>query len=62
MEALLRDKEVAQMLDLKPATMRYWRSTGKGPPYFRLAGKGSPARYRRSDVEVWLESCRREPK
>ena len=39
-----------------PATMKTWRSRGKGPAYFR--GLGKEILYRRSDLDAFIESRR----
>ena len=37
---------------MKAGTLRYWRSTGQGPAWFRLGPR--KIAYRRSDVERWI--------
>ena len=41
----------ADLLGLKPQTLRKWRVTGGGPPYVRLGGRVA---YRRADVDAWI--------
>jgi hypothetical protein len=54
---LLKDAEVAPMLDLKhPGTLRLWRLKGKGPKYLKI---GHKVRYRRETVEAWLAAQER---
>ena len=53
LEALLTTVEVAQMLRVDRSTLSRWRSQGLGPRVIWL-GVGCP-RYRRSDVQDWLE-------
>jgi excisionase family DNA binding protein len=48
--------EVANLLRVPPATVRYWRHQGTGPRSFRI---GRHVRYQRSDVETWLRDQRR---
>lgn len=54
---LLDEKEAAALLDLKPGTLAVFRSTGRhGIPFLKI---GRNVRYRRSDLETWLERCTR---
>lgn len=48
---LMTPQEVADFLGMPVATLRKWRSTGTGPPIYRL---GKHVRYRLPDVEAWL--------
>lgn len=48
---LLTVHEVAQMLRVPDATVRYWRSYRLGPPSFKI---GRHVRYARADVLSWL--------
>lgn len=50
---LLRVREVADMLKVADRTLQTWRRRGMGPPYINATG-GS-VRYRRADVESWIE-------
>jgi excisionase family DNA binding protein len=52
-QELLTITEVAQMLRVPVATLRYWRHLGAGPNSFRI---GRHVRYRRSDVRAWLNA------
>ena len=45
--------EVAELLRVPPATLRYWRHLGSGPRSFRV---GRHVRYYRTDVEAWLRA------
>ncbi len=55
--ALLTTPQAAAWLNLKPQTLRKWRHQGKGPRFVRLGtGRQSPAAYRLSDLEAWLEA------
>jgi excisionase family DNA binding protein len=47
--------EVAELLRVPPATLRYWRHLGSGPRSFRV---GRHVRYYRTDVEDWLRTQR----
>lgn len=53
MDALLTEAELAELLKVSVGTIRRWRSEGTGPPALRL-GRG--VRYRRADVDAWLEA------
>jgi|SoimicmetaTmtHMA_FD_contig_31_1068452_length_814_multi_3_in_0_out_0_1 excisionase family DNA binding protein len=47
--------EVAGLLRVPPATLRYWRHQHTGPRSFRI---GRHVRYSRTDVEEWLRNQR----
>ena len=55
---LLSLKEVAAMLRVPEATLRYWRYLGTGPRSFRI---GRSVRYWRTEVALWLEEQSRNP-
>jgi predicted DNA-binding transcriptional regulator AlpA len=50
---LLTEQDLAAELKMKPPSLADWRHRGKGPTYIKL---GQLVRYRRSDVEDWLEA------
>lgn len=52
-EALLDEKEVASILGVKPSALQAWRWRGGGPLFVRV---GRCIRYRRNDVESWLDA------
>lgn len=58
------DREYLTPVDLEKAgiaartTLAIWRCRGVGPPYLKL---GRHIRYRRVDVDAWLQSCVRQP-
>jgi hypothetical protein len=54
-DALLTIEEVAELLRMPLATVRYWRVLGTGPRGFIL---GRRLRYFRQDVIDWLEEQR----
>jgi excisionase family DNA binding protein len=51
-ERLLTTDEVAEWLQMSPDTVRQWRADRTGPRGYRI---GRHVRYRREDVEAWLE-------
>ena len=50
---LLSTKELAEVLDVHTATLATWRHEGRGPRFIKI---GSNVRYRRSDIDDWLEA------
>jgi len=58
-EELLTRAEVAEWLGLPVSTLDRWGYVREGPRYFRV---GRHARYRRSEVEEWLETRARSPR
>ena len=50
---LLSLQEVADYLDVPPATLYAWRHKGTGPRGIRV---GRHVRYREDDVEAWLDT------
>jgi predicted DNA-binding transcriptional regulator AlpA len=57
-DELLTMKEVAAVLRVPEATLRYWRHLSKGPRGFRV---GRSVRYWRTEVASWLEDQSRHP-
>ena len=53
---LLTSDEAADLLRLRPATLRAWRCRGAGPPYHKV---GDRVRYSRRDLDAWLAKQRR---
>ena len=51
-DELLTMKEVANVVRVPVATLRYWRHVGSGPRSFRV---GRSVRYWRTEVLHWLE-------
>lgn len=49
--AWLTTTDLAAELNIRPGTLRQWRSEGKGPRGVRMEGI---VRYRRSDVDDWI--------
>ena len=57
-DELMTIKEVATLVRVPEATLRYWRHLGTGPRGFRI---GRSVRYWRNDVMHWLEEQSRHP-
>lgn len=57
-DEMMTMKEVAELLRVPEATLRYWRHLSKGPRGFRL---GRSVRYWRTEVALWLEEQSRRP-
>lgn len=52
----LTPPEAAKLTKITVRTLSDWRWKKTGPPYRKLSpGKGGRIRYRRRDVESWLE-------
>jgi predicted DNA-binding transcriptional regulator AlpA len=51
-------KEVANVVRVPVATLRYWRHLGSGPRSFRV---GRSVRYWRTEVLHWLEQQSNDP-
>lgn len=54
-EELITVLELAELLRIPAATLRYWRHLGTGPRSFRV---GRHVRYYRTDVDSWLQQQR----
>lgn len=52
-DRLLTETETAEVLGVRPGTMRHWRTTGRvgQPPYVRL---GRQIRFRSSDLAAYV--------
>lgn len=55
MPEILTPKEAGEYLQVPEGTLRQWRYLAQGPPYCRA---GRAIRYRRADVDRWLEAQR----
>jgi predicted site-specific integrase-resolvase len=51
----LSPKEVSEIHGIPEKTLANWRSQGKGPAYYKLAGK---VKYACVDIETWIETRR----
>jgi len=45
--------KAARYLGISEAVLRLWRSTGKGPRFYRAGEK--LIRYRKGDLDFWIE-------
>ncbi|HEV2069479.1 MAG TPA: helix-turn-helix domain-containing protein [Acidimicrobiales bacterium] len=52
-ERLLTTAQVSEYLAIPVSTLHVWRHRGVGPPSLKV---GRHLRYRRGDVETWLQS------
>jgi len=52
MQALLSEKEVAQVLNVNPRTVRRWRSDGL-IPFLKLPG--GRIRFNPNTIQIWLQ-------
>ena len=52
---LLTTEEVAELLRLPAATLRWWRHRGSGPKSFKLGAK--KVFYKKSDVDAWIDAA-----
>jgi excisionase family DNA binding protein len=55
---VLNPKQASAYLGCSESVMRLWRSQGQGPRYFRA---GKLIRYRRADLDAWIEARICEP-
>src|SRR5690242_19298497 len=51
---MLTAQQVASYFDMSVACVRKWRVRRKGPKFVKI---GRSIRYKRGDVESWLDSC-----
>lgn len=52
-DQLVRQEEAAALLSVSPRCMENWRYRGEGPDFVRVSGRC--VRYRRSDLDKWIE-------
>jgi excisionase family DNA binding protein len=57
-DELLTMQEVAALVRVPLATLRYWRHLGTGPRGFRI---GRSVRYWRTEVHAWLDQQSNRP-
>jgi hypothetical protein len=66
LDAMIRDpeflleEEASELLRTPANTLRYWRTAGVGPRYFRPA-HSRRVLYRREDLLEWIRSGERNP-
>ena len=53
-ESTLTTIKAARYLGVSEASLRLWRSEGRGPRFFKAGEK--LIRYRRADLDSWIES------
>jgi excisionase family DNA binding protein len=56
-QPLWDDERTGEFLDVPTGTLANWRYQRRGPRFVKV---GRHVRYRRSDVEAWLEKNARE--
>ncbi len=56
-DRLLTDDEAAAYLSASTSTLNFWRTQRRGPAFVKL---GRNVRYRRCDLDRWIEANRRE--
>ena len=54
MKQWMNERELAELLGFKPATMRKWRVYGEGPRWRKVGGR---VLYGGSDVQAFLDAC-----
>jgi excisionase family DNA binding protein len=54
--ALLTQQQLADELQVSVRTLERWRQEGTGPVFIQV---GRSPRYRRADIDAWLERQRR---
>ena len=60
-DTLMTTEQLARMLGVDPSSVRRWRTSTpvQGPPFIRMSDR--VVKYRRADVERWLNSRRVDP-
>lgn len=58
MARLMTAKELAAYLGVAEQTLANWRYVGRGPRFYRV---GQLVKYRRGDVDRWLEERAQDP-
>ena len=58
-QTTLTPLQAAKYIGVSDAALRLWRSRGEGPRHFRAGEK--LVRYRRTDLDSWIESRLSEP-
>jgi excisionase family DNA binding protein len=60
-ERLLTAREAASILGVATGTLLDWFEVGRVPGFKLGDGKAAPVRFRASELERWIEECRRGP-
>jgi len=55
---LINTAKAADVLGVRPQTLRLWRSRGTGPTYVRLHGTRGRVLYDVADLRAWLDTRR----
>ena len=55
---LLTSAQVAEILQVKTATLSDWRNQRNGPDFIRAGSNKKQIRYTQEDVKAWLEQQR----
>jgi hypothetical protein len=50
---LMDEQQAGDYLGKPPGTLRQWRYLGQGPPFVHI---GRSVRYRKVDIDAWLEA------
>ena len=56
-EPFMTAREAGELLGLSHQTLNRYRSTGRGPAWYKFSGNA--VRYRRSDLIAWAEQRQR---
>lgn len=54
---LIDDHQAADLLAVKPQTLRKWRMLGTGPNFVKI---GRTTRYQVKEINRWIEQCARQ--
>ena len=52
----LTSTQAANLLNIKPQTLRRWRLDGRGPAYIRLSGTRGRVLYSEASITSWTTS------
>jgi len=55
MENYMNEAELSSLIGIKASTLRVWRSTKKGPPFYKVEGA---VRYLEDEVRAWVAARR----
>lgn len=51
---LLTETEASKLIEFSVRTLQKWRMQGRGPKFVKVSARA--IRYRREDVDAWIES------